>query len=201
MSAQLPHLTSALVYFGINTELFRVTEPVPRTHGGPLRVFSPGTDRTRDWDTLLAAFGNDERFRLTIISWRFDESRLSEYSNVVTVGSPTMADFMRCYNEADVVTVVARENIYAGITVALEAVALGVPVLASRTGGVATYFDEDDLLYAPVADPQALRDILLSSGPESRNKRAQRAQERFIAADYTTSGLVARYCALTRALL
>jgi glycosyltransferase involved in cell wall biosynthesis len=201
MSAELPHSASSLVYFGINTELFRITTPLPRIHGGPLRIFAPGNDRTRDWDTLLAAFGNDDRFQLTILSTRFNYSRLRDYNNVITVSSPTMADFIRCYREADVVTVVARKNIYAGITVALEAAALGAPILASRTGGVPTYFDEDDLFYAPVGDPQALRDIVLSSDPDSRSQRAQRAQERFRDVDYSTRGLIGRYIALTRELL
>ena len=60
-----------------------------------------------------------------------------------------MSDFIACYHWADIVAVPMRQNIYSGITVALEAAAMGTPVVSSRTGGVPTYFGEDEVFYSP----------------------------------------------------
>ncbi len=115
----LPRLRSELLFFGINTEMFRLTPPRIEEQTGPLRLFAIGNDRTRDWATLLAAFGNDPRFHLTIICWWLTDEDIARYDNVAVVRSPTMADFRRCYAETDMVVVPMEENIFSGITVAL----------------------------------------------------------------------------------
>ncbi len=199
---QLPHLRSQLMYFGINTDCFRMRQPEAAPDGEPIRIFAPGNDTNRDWGTLLRAFGNDKRFRLRIICHWLDKARLSqEYSNLTIVSSPSMSDFIGSYRWADVVAVPMRQNIYSGITVALEAAAMGTPILSSGTGGVPTYFGEEEVFYSPVGDCQAMRDIVLSTDPESRRRRAERAQQRFLQRDYSTHGLIARYVEITRELL
>jgi glycosyltransferase involved in cell wall biosynthesis len=199
---QLPHLRSQLMYFGINTDVFRVRRPEARSDGEPIRIFAPGNDTNRDWSTLLHAFGNDNRFHVRIICPWLDNVRLcQEYSNLTMLSSPTMSDFTACYHWADIVAVPMRQNIYSGITVALEAAAMGTPVVSSRTGGVPTYFGEDEVLYSPAGDSRAMQDIVLSSDGESRRQRAERAQQRFLQRDYSTHGLIARYAELTRELL
>ena len=198
-----PETRTQLVYFGINTGLFKLTAPssIPTVGNGPVRIFSAGTDRTRDFDTLLAAFGNDDRFRLTIICGRLSEDQIKRYRNVALVRPSGMAEFLRCYEEADIVAVPMKENIFSGITVALEAVAMGKPVLSSRTGGVPTYFDEDDVYYVPVGDAAAMREVVVSTDHESRRLRAESAQSRFIERDYSSRALIRRYAELTRDLL
>jgi glycosyltransferase involved in cell wall biosynthesis len=198
---ELPHLRSRLVYFGVNADVFRPAGPACGTDDGPIKVFAPGNDRTRDWDVLLSAFGNDERFRVSILCPWLESERLRHYTNVAVVASSRIEDLLRCYREADVVAVPMRANIYSGITVALEATAMGRPVLSSQTGGVPTYFDGDEVLYAPVGDAVAMREILLSTDRESRRRRAERAHMRFATQGYSTRALAARYAELTRAVL
>jgi hypothetical protein len=150
---------------------------------------------------LFDAFGNDERFQVTVICWWLEDDEMSPYDNVRAIRNPSMADFHRCYREADMVVVPMKENIYSGITVALEAVAMGTAVLSSRTGGVPTYFDDDEVFYAPVGDPVAMRDIALSTTVQSRLERAEKAHRRFVEAEYSTDAMIRRYAEITRDLL
>jgi len=129
------------------------------------------------------------------------EDQIKQYRNVAIIRPSSMADFLRCYEEADIVAVPMKENIFSGITVALEAVAMGKPVLSSRTGGVPTYFDEDEVFYVPVGDAAAMREVVISTDHASRRQRAENAQLRFIERDYSSRALVRRYAELTRDLL
>ena len=92
------------------------------------------------------------------------------------------------------------ENLYAGITVALEGAAMGVPVLSSRTGGVPTYFSDEEIIYAPLGDSAAMREALLAS-----RKRwpsiAEKAREKFLGANYTSQQMMVAYVEATRELL
>ncbi len=199
---QLPHLRSELMYFGINTGLFRISSPATRPDQEPIRIFAPGNDRARDWGTLLRSFGNDDRFEVRVICQWLDKEQLGrEYSNLTILSDPDMSDFINGYRWADVVVVPMQRNAYSGITVALEGVAMGKPVVSTRTGGVPTYFDEDEVFYTAVEDHQAMRDTVLGSDAYSRAQRAERAQRRFLERDYSTQGLISRYVQLTRELL
>ncbi|MBB5746298.1 glycosyltransferase [Brevundimonas variabilis] len=201
VEAAFPRMRSQLFYFGVNTAVFPVSSPVIEKHEGPIIIFAAGNDPTRDWETLLAAFGNDPRFRLVMICWWLSDDRASRYDNLTLIRSPAMADFLQCYREADVVAVPMVANMYSGITVALEAVALGKPVLATFTGGLPTYFGPDEILYVPEGDPEAMRKALCDTTPESRAAQAARAQERFVERDFSTEGMVAQYVAVTRQIL
>jgi glycosyltransferase involved in cell wall biosynthesis len=201
VKSAFPRLRAELMYFGINTNIFKLTTPILRRKRDPTRIFAPGRDRTRDWGTLLAAFGNDDRFQLTIICSRLTYDQIRQYRNVVLVDNPTMAEFLDCYREADMVAVSMKENNFAGITVALEAVAMGKPVVSSRTGGVTSYFEEEDVFFVPVGDASAMREVVLSSDHVSRHQRAESAQRRFVARDYSTRALIRRYSELTREML
>ena len=78
---------------------------------------------------------------------------------------------------------------------------MGKPVLSTQTGGVPTYFDEEEVFYTPVGDHRDMRDAVLASDDHLRAQRAQRAQQRFLQRDYSTHGLISRYVELTRQLL
>jgi glycosyltransferase involved in cell wall biosynthesis len=193
-----PDLRTELMYFGINTGLFEITQPSVVRQEGPIRIFAPGNDRTRDWDTLLEAFGGDDRFELTLICWWLPDEKLARFSNVTVVPAPSMGDFLTCYDAADVVAIPMRPNLFSGITVALEATAMGKPLLSTRTGGVPTYFDPTEALYVPPLDARAMREALLSTTFDDRWRIAQRAQRRFLERDYSARAVVKRYTALTR---
>lgn len=192
-----PRLRVELMYFGINIGHFPITPPKAST-GRVTRIVAAGNDRTRDWDTLIKAFGSDDRFHLTIVCRWLAASKVERHSNIV-LEEPSPGDELRdLYRQADIIAVPMEENVFSGITVALEAAALGKPILATRTGGVPTYFAEDEVLYAPVEDPKAMREVVEASTPASRKAVAERAQARLIERDYSTRGMIARYGRISR---
>jgi glycosyltransferase involved in cell wall biosynthesis len=192
-----PRLRSELMFFGINTEYFRLKSP-RESDSSILHIVSAGSDRTRDWDTLLAAFGNDARFRLSIACPWLSRRVVAKYPNVTLINSASASDLREIYEAADIIAIPMVTNIYSGITVALEAAAMGRPVLSSYTGGVPTYFDDDQIIYSQPGDPTALRQALLQKTAKQRQEIASRAQQRFLENDYSTCGMIDRYTRLTK---
>ena len=200
----VPDRSFHLSPFGISTRVFPLTEPVPAPRGDrPLRIYAIGNDGTRDWQTLLDAFGNDPRFELTILCrWLGERHDVASYTNLRWPDYDSGSGELRRYNEwADVVVVPMRENPYSGITAACEAVATGKPVIASHTGGVPTYFDPGEVVYVPPSDPAALRYAALGLTPQSMRQLALRAQDRFRRSGYAAQDMVDRYIAISRSLL
>lgn len=145
----------------------------------------------------MNAFGNDERFHVTIVCSRLSDTLLQRYSNLSLIKRPNISDFLRSYQDADIVIVPMVENIFSGITVALEAVALGRPVLATRTGGVPTYFSDDEVLYVPAGDAHAMLDSVLGDSNKDCEDRVTRASTRFQRNDYSTHAMISRYVKIT----
>ena len=196
----LPRAEVQLLPFGISLDSFPWTAPVEQRHT-PMRILSMGSDPTRDWTTLLEAFGNDERFELVVIcEWR-DDAIAGRYRNLRVPRRPTMDEFRALYAWADAVVVPMVPNLYSGITVALEATSLGRPVVSSDTGGVPTYFSANEVLFVPPGRPEALREAVLGCSAADLMRLAQRAQWRFEDEDYSTRGLAARYAALSDEIL
>lgn len=191
-----------LIPFGIALSTFQIEEPrLPGPRGRPLKILSIGNDRTRDWNTLLAAVGNDPGFEVRIICRWLPKDLDGRYGNVTIERQMAPFDFGRIYHEADLTIVTLSRNVFSGITVILESVATGTPVVASRTGGGPTYFAEDEVTFVEPGDPAALKRALLDTSREEFAERARRAQARFKSEDYSTAGMVGRYAAKTEAVL
>ena len=189
--------------FGISTVAF--PPQAPRAWSAwnrPIRVYSIGYDRTRDWPTLLSAFGNDQRFEVRVISKWIDEViDVESFWNLEVPRTELISAQRESFEWADVVVMPMRPNVFSGITVVCEAVANGVPVVSSNTGGVPTYFNSDEILLVPPSDPEALRTAVLSATPEDWNRRAAAASVRFKRSDYSSEGMVERYIGMTERLL
>jgi len=195
-----PNIPVELMYFGVSADTFLADLAAPPAQS-PIVIAGVGNDTTRDWGTLLEAFGNDSRFRLVIVCSWIDPELRARYNNVEVRPISSMEEFRAVYREASYVAVPMKDNMYSGITVALEAVALGVPVLSSRTGGVPTYFGEDEMLFVPPGDPAAMRDAVLSQSETDRKAMAARARQLYIEHDYSSFGMMKRYAALTERIL
>lgn len=187
--------------FGVNAEVYA---PLPErllSPDGPIRVLAAGNDRTRDWGTLLEAFGNDPRFVVSAWTSALGLADTDRIGNLRLPKPPTNDAMLAMFADADVVVVPMFPNLFSGITVALEAAALGRPVISSATGGVPTYFSGEEVLYVPAGDPAALRQAALEARTPRLAAMAARAQARFAKDGYTTRAVIDRYLALTARVL
>lgn len=197
-----PRGEAMLLPFGVAGEMFRPDLLAGRPRDdGPIRIVAAGNDLTRDWQTLIAAFAGDRRFHLTILSRRVNPQDCAHYDNVSVLTGIGAEAIRNLYLGATYIAVPMKENMFSGITVALEGAGLGVPVLCSRTGGVPTYFDESEVLYAAVGDAEDMRGRILGQMPEARAAMARAAQARFREGDYSTFGMIGRYVKATNRIL
>lgn len=185
-----------LMRFGINADMFTF-QPRAFTDHHPIHIVAAGNDRTRDWDVMLRAFGNDPRFHVRLACRWLTPVQVAPFPNIELVDCASIADYKAALAWADFVAVPMRDNMFSGITVALEAAAMGVPVLSTRTGGVPTYFDDQDIFYHPVGDAIALRDLAGSISAQQRQAHALHARRTFVEQDYSTDALMRQYIALT----
>ena len=192
-----PRTDIRLVHFGINKDMFGL-EPQEERRAHRIRIFAAGNDRTRDWDTLFQAFGTDPRFSVKLACRWVTFEQIAAYPTVELVKDPSMATFRSLYGWADFIAIPMHENIFSGITVALEAAALGVPILSARTGAIPTYFDEDALFYYPVGNPDQLRHVAAGASAEERQIRASRARAIFEHRDYSTEALIRQYITISK---
>jgi len=179
-------------------------EPSKKAMHVPLRIASLGSDMHRDWKTMVSAFGNQERFRVAIASRRIDGALLRDVGNLKVVSVATADDVKTLYDWADIVVVSLKPNLHAsGITVVLESVILGVPVVCTDTGGLRDYFSSAEICYVPIYAPIALRAAVedVAGSNDRRWNMIARAQKRLLSASLTTEGFARRHRQLSEELL
>jgi glycosyltransferase involved in cell wall biosynthesis len=195
-----PHQRALFMPYGIAADA--LVPPRRGRNDGPIRVLSAGSDRHRDWATLVAALSGWPQAELRIVAPRLPAD-LSMGANVSLVHPATNAEYRALYRWADVVALALTPNLHgSGITVIEEATVLGVPVVATDAGGLRGYFSEQEVRYVPPFDPPAMRSAIaaIASG-ETSVTLVQRAQRRMIAAELTSRGVARRHAKLSRELL
>ena len=106
-------------------------------------VLAPGNDIHRDW-TLL----RDAAVRLPEIGFRVATRRAAalalDWPPNAEVGAATVAELTELYGRCSAVAVPLRRNSHAsGVTVCLEALGAGLPLVVTNTGGIAAYFGDE----------------------------------------------------------
>ncbi len=197
----VPEIDARLMRFGVSTESFPLSPPTGGSNSGPIRIFAPGGDKTRDWRALCAAFGNDDRFEVIVAIRHLRLDVIAGHRNFKAAESLSVEGFRHEYSRADFVAIPMVANPYSGITVALEAAACGAPILSSNTGGVPTYFNETEVLFVPPENPDAMRSAALTMNAAQRRAMAQRAQARFVRDEYTSKAMARRYVELSDQIL
>ena len=198
----LPSVRCECVLVGaVNLEM---TAPRRALGSRAIRIASLGNDMHRDWPTLLAAFGNLDRYEVRIGSSSLDRKLLKGVHNVTAI-SPSSADEVRAlYAWADLVVVALKPNLHAsGITVVFESVISGVPLICSDTGGLRAYFSGSEVAYVPHSAPVAMRATAdqLAADDGWRFNLVARAQRRLISAELTAQGFAMRNRRLSEELL
>ncbi len=199
-----PGVRSELVRFGISLDSFPLKAPTFGYERGtrPLRLLSLGNDVHRDWETLIEAVEGDEAAEVRVatnLSYKHNLplTRFADNSGQLRVKAlGTLDEIREAYDWADIVVVPLRPNKHAaGITVVLEAVAAGKPVIATDTGGLRCYFDDDEVCYVPPRDAEALAAAVAECATRAEDtlSRARRAQAKLQSAELSTRGFASRH--------
>ena len=197
----MPGARVEFVFFGIRAEEMVDATFVPHA---PLRILSLGNDRDRDWPTMLRAFGGVADVEVKIASSKVRERDLRDAPNVSIARARSNPDLIALFDWADVVVVPLHPNFHAsGITVVLEAIIRGKPVISSQAGGLDAYFSDDEITYVPHGDPAALHAVTIAAAAQAEEtlSKARRAQARLREARLTSRGFVERHVQMSRELL
>lgn len=192
--------------FGVAQRQFQspatvVPPPAPHLRHTPIRLFAPGSDETRDWDTLLKAVGGDPRFKLRILSGQPQVHAAARgLANVRVERWRNLQQLLAAYDACDLVVIPMRPNNYAGITVCLEASWRGRPVVCAQTGGVASYLGPEGATWYTPGDAEALKASLLLA-LSRREQQLGLARRCLAEGQFTTQGMAGRYLRLSRQLL
>lgn len=191
------------VYYGLNTQDFPPTQPSQWQPHAPLRVAAIGNDRDRDWTTLALALGGDSRFTVRIATRRRIPAAVNA-PNVEIVRVSGIKEQHALYDWADLIVVPLRPNTHAsGITVMLEAAALGKPMVATRVGSLDDYFDDHAVSYVQPFDAAQLRAAVaaLMDDPARALRQAEAACEQLRERDLTTQHFARQHVQLTREMM
>ncbi|CAN7326225.1 glycosyltransferase [Paraburkholderia sp. DD10] len=189
--------------YGLNTQDFPVRAPSEWKPHTPLRIAAIGNDRDRDWETLIKALGNDDRYTVKLATRRRIPASLRAPNVEIALFSGIKKQH-ELYDWADVIVVPLRPNTHAsGITVMLEAAAVGKPMVVTNVGALQDYFPAGEAAYIPPFNPQALREAVdrLVASPAEALQQAQAAAAGLLSRDLTTQSYAMQHVRITQDML
>lgn len=199
--ALFPRRRSRMILYGVRAD--RMIQRPERSAHRPLRLLSLGSDRHRDWSTLVSAVEDWPECELRIAAPRLSRALIGA-ANVTLVHPRNNDQLSALYDWADIVALALKPNLHAsGITVVEEATVLGVPVVCSDVGGLAAYFSGCEICYVPPGQPAALRDAIAALADDAARRRelVERAQRRMIEAGLTSRDFARRHAELSHELV
>ena len=211
-SLGVPRDRIAVIPNGVDVEAFRAVPPDRRARDGVTALFVGRLyPRQKGLEPLVEAFASVPssvglRLRLVGEDWggadlvRDRASAGGVAERVTIVGPLPRADLLQEYARADLLVLPSRFEPF-GI-VLLEAMAAGLPVVASRTGGIPEVVAEGGtgLLVEP-GDPAALAEALTRLAEDGTLRARMGARGRERAAGYAWDAIVPRVLAVYRAAL
>lgn len=184
----------AHVLFGVDADFFRAT-PLPPT---PL-VVSIGGDRDRDARTLFRALDDIRGRRPDVDVVIQTTSREKPPGGVTVVPHLSHADLRGLYERATVCVIATRSNTHvSGMTVGLESMSSGRPLVITETPGMGEYFGgTDGARMVAASDPGALAEatIEILNAPDGLAARG-RAARAHVDRGFTTAHLGQRLAAV-----
>lgn len=181
-----PDGTHVFVPFGVSDTFHSANSCTDATSSIPL-ILAVGNDRSRDWDLLADAL-NGLPIAVDIrLATRRD---VDDIVGAVVRETADVRELCDLYRTAACLVVASKPNSHAGgITCILEGAAMGVPIVATDTGGVRDYLDAQYIELVAAGDVAALRQGIVNilAAPVSARERAARTRD-FAAQRYTNTG-------------
>ncbi len=185
------------VVFGVDADFFHAA-PLPNS---PLLV-SVGGDRDRDAATLFRALAQVRQHRPDVEIVIQTSSREEPPAGVTVVPHLSHAELRQLYQRASVCVIATLPNTHvSGMTVGLESMATGRPLVITETPGMADYFGgtEGAQMVAPSdAEALAAAAVRLLNAPAEAERRG-RAARAHVEAGFTTDHLGERLAAIVSA--
>lgn len=179
--------------FGVDHEFF-AEKPFPST---PM-LFSAGGDRDRDPATLFRAIEIVRREHPEIEVMVQSRTQLQPPEGVTVIPYLTHQQLREAYERASVVAIATRPNLHAsGMTVSLEAMAVGRPVVITETPGLDDYVRDELTGYLVRCNDHqemARRIISLLDDPSVADAVGKRARQSVVA-DFTSARMAAEIAA------
>jgi glycosyltransferase involved in cell wall biosynthesis len=208
-----------LVHFGVDTEFWSPSLPFVEDQHGVQSAWAPSNAREESVQPTIVSVGNDRHrdHDLLLAAVRHVHSKLPEARlDLVTstrsqvpaeIGhwhpSLTHPQLRALYRTARVVAVSTRLNNHvSGITAILEAMAMGKPVVATRTPGLEEYVaDGETGILVPVADRAAMAKVLIEllNDPDRCAQLGAEARKRALIS-FSTSAQAHRLADVLRAV-
>lgn len=182
------------VPFGVDVNAFR---PLPE-RASVVDVVSIGADPRRDFDLLASVASRRPEWRVRIVANADRARSLTLPSNVVVEADVPFAQIRDRLAEARVVALPVRDNSYSGATtVLLQAMAMGKPVVVSRTEAIAAGYGLENGLNCRLVEPgdsdaleRALVDLLADEpAAAALGSRARETVERHHSWDRYTAAI------------
>lgn len=179
--ALFPAQRHEYVPFGVS-RVFAAPTDVEKTWD----VVSVGNDVSRDWPVLESALSDlDLRARVAT------GEKVLKHVQAQVGRTESLKELRELYAAARCVVIAVRPNSHAGgITSLLEAAACATPVIATRAGGLDSYFDDDAVRFVPADSAEELRAAILGLIDDEGEcaARGRRLRAQFEAADYSNAG-------------
>lgn len=179
--ALFPGQRHEYVPFGVS-RVFAAPTAVKKTWD----VVSVGNDVSRDWPVLEAALG-DLGLRARVATGE----KVLKHVQAQVGRTESLQELRELYAAARCVVIAVRPNSHAGgITSLLEAAASATAVIATRAGGLDSYFDDDAVRFVPAGSAEELREAIteLIGDEDECAERGRRLRAQFDAADYSNAG-------------
>lgn len=194
-----PDLDCRWMHFGIPSEI----NP-PRQGRQTDHILALGNDRHRDWHTAIAAMRALPDLHLTILSTTAPADLADGVDNVTITSVQTQPELEHYLSTAALMLLPLKPNRHAsGNTAMQEAALYHLPMIASDTGGLQAYFDQDAVTYVPCGDADALGGAIrqLAQDSERQYAQVQAAHHRIKSEQMGCQAYIARHVALSHEVL
>lgn len=169
----------------------RAIEPVRKGE-----VIAVGNDMHRDWELLAGVAEQMPETHFTVVSTSKRATARRWPANVTLLSTRSTSELAAAYSAADVAVLPLHENLHAsGATTCIEALSVGLPIVASRAGGIECYLSKESIAVA-IGDRRGFADAITSLLPIGRSGVDARMQSGLRQEDF-----IARHVIATRTLL